>query len=140
MHRFPLPQSLSGQSGLRRVTITLAWLSPVNPRHQAWRRADLWFAPPRDPLRVDRQQAYWRAVQRGTLQHEILEGERADPFVEGAHLEIQVSCRSAAGILEEEVPYAIATTLEVAEELNIDIYDEVRTAVHAAQIVVEPEA
>ena len=140
IHRFPLPPSLSGQSGYRRLTITLSWLSPVNPRHQAWRRADLWFAPPKDPLRVDRKQADWRAVQRGTLQHEILAGEKADPFVEDANLEIQVSCRADAGILEDEIPYALATTLEVAEELNIDIYDEVRTAVHAAQIIVEPDA
>ena len=140
VHRFPLPPSLSGLSGYRRLTITLAWLSPVNPRHQAWRRADLWFAPPKDPLRVDRQQADWRAVQRGTLQHEILEGERADEFVEDANLEIQVSCMAGAGILEDEVPYALATTLEVAEELDINIYDEVRAAVHAAQVLVATDA
>ena len=134
IHRFPLPPSLSGQHGHRRLTITLAWLSPVNQRHQAWRRADLWFDPPRDPLRVRRQQADWRAVRRGTLQHEILEGERAGAFVEGENLEIQVSCRAGAGALEDEVPYALAITLEVAEELGIDIYDEVRTAVRAIQV------
>ena len=138
IHRFPLPPSLSGRRGHRRLTITLAWLSPVNQRHQAWRRADLWFVPPKDTLRVDRQQADWRAVQRGTLQHEILEGERAGVFVVDANLEIQVSCRASAGTLEDEVPYALATTLEVAEELGVDIYDEVRNAVHAAQI--RPEA
>ena len=128
IHSFPLPPSLSGQRGHRRLIITLAWLSPVNQRHQAWRKADLWFNPPQDPLRVKRQQADWRAVQRGTLQHEILEGERAGVFVDDANLEIQVSCRAGAGTLEEEVPYALATTLEVAEELNVDIYDEVRIA------------
>ena len=138
IHRFPLPPSLSGRRGHRRLTITLAWLSPVNQRHQAWRRADLWFVPPTDTLRVDRQQADWRAVQRGTLQHEILEGERAGVFVVDANLEIQVSCRANAGTLEDEVPYALATTLEVAEELGVDVYDEVRNAVHAAQI--RPEA
>ena len=134
IHRFPLPPSLSGRRGHRRLTITLAWLSPANQRHQAWRRADLWFAPPKDPLRVIRQQADWLAVQRGTLQHEILEGEKAGVFVEGANLEIQVSCRADAGTLEDEVPYALAITLEVAEELDLDIYDEVRIAVHAVQV------
>src|SRR4249920_3135237 len=34
IHRFPLPPSLSGQHGRRRLTITLAWMTPVNPRHQ----------------------------------------------------------------------------------------------------------
>ena len=134
VHRFPLPPSLSG----RRVTVTLAWLSPVNQRHQAWRRADLWFAPPQDRLRVSRQQADWLAVRRGTLQHEILEGERAGVFVDDANLKIQVSCRADAGTLEAEVPYALAITLEVAEELGIDIYEEVRAAVHAIQV--RPEA
>ena len=138
IHRFPLPPSLSGQRGHRRLVITLAWLSPINQRHQAWRRADLWFAPPQDPLRVSRQQADWRAVQRGTLQHEILEGEKAGVFVEGENLEIQVSCRAGAGTLEDEVPYALAVTLEVAEELGVDIYEEVRAAVHAIQV--RPEA
>ena len=138
IHRFPLPPSLSGRHGHRRLTITLAWLSPVNPRHQAWRRADLWFDPPQELLRVSRQQADWRAVKRGTLQHEILEGEEADVFVNDANLEIQVSCRADAGTLEDEVPYALAITLEIAEALGVDIYDEVRAAVHAIQV--RPEA
>ena len=138
IHRIPLPASLSGWRGHRRLTITLAWLSPVNPRHQAWRGGHLWFKPPNDPLQVKRREADWQAVQRGTLQHEILEGRGADRFVDGANLEIQVSCRAGAGTLEDDVPYALATTLEVAEELGVDIYAEVRTAVHAIQV--RPEA
>ena len=136
IHRFPLPPSLSDRGGHRRLTITLAWLSPVNQRHQAWRRAHLWFNPPQHPLQVKRQQADRWAVQRGTLQHEILEGEEAGVFLNNANLEIQVSCRADAGTLEDEVPYALAITLEVAEALDVDIYDEVRAAVHA---IVRPE-
>jgi hypothetical protein len=67
-------------------------------------------------------QADWHAVQRGTVQHEILEGEKAAAFIDGDNLEIQVNCRADAGVLEDMVPYALATTLEVAEEINIDIY------------------
>ena len=137
IHRFPLPPSLSGLRGHRRLTITLAWLSPINPRHQGWRRADLWFTPANAPLQVKRQQAHWQAVQRGTLQHEILEGEEAGVFVDGESLEIQVSCRASAGNLDDEIPYALATTLEIAEELNLDIYDEVRASVHAARVRME---
>jgi hypothetical protein len=137
IHRFPLPPSLSGQRGRRRLTVTLAWLTPVNPRHQSWRRADLWFTPPKDPIRVDRQQADWQVVQRGTLQHEILEGEGAVVFADGDNLEIQMSCRADAGELDEEVPYALVTTLEVAEEVGVIIYDEVRTRIQA-QIRIAP--
>ena len=134
IHCFPLPPSLSDRHGRRRLIITLAWLSPVNHRHRNWRRAELWFDPPKTPLRVDRQQANWQAVRRGTLQHEILEGKRADVFVDGDNLKIQVSCRADAGTLEDDVPYALATTLEVADEIGIDIYDEVRAAVHAVRV------
>lgn len=138
VHRFPLPPGLSGQQGWRRLAITLAWFTPINTAHQSWRRADLWFKPPTDPLKVRRQQAEWRAVQRGTVQHEVLEGESAAAFVDGDNLEIRVSCRPDAGALEDAVPYALATTLEVAEEIGVDIYDEVRARVHAARIQVAP--
>lgn len=140
IHRLPLPPSLSGQTGWRRLTITLAWLTPVNTSHQAWRRADLWFAPPAAPLHLTRQEADWQAVQRGTVQHEVLEGKRASAFVDGTNLEIRVSCRPHAGALEDSVPYALATTMEVAEEIGVDIYDEVKVRVHAARVRVAPGA
>lgn len=135
VHRFPLPESLSGWRGHRRLTITLAWLSPVNPRHQGWRRAQLWFSPPMEELCVKRRQADSRAVQRGTVQHEILEGESSYDFEHGANLEIRVNCRADAGALEEDVPYALVTTIDVASDLWVaNIYDEVRAAVHAAHL------
>jgi hypothetical protein len=131
IHRFPLPASLSGRTGWRRLTITLAWLTPVNPQHRTWRRADLWFSPPTAVLDLSRQQADWRAVQRGTVQHEVLEGKRASAFADGDNLEIQVSCRADAGTLEDEVPYGLVATLEVAEEIGVPIYEEVRDRVRA---------
>ena len=134
IHAFPLPPSLNGLPIHKRLTITLAWLSPINPRHQAWRRAQLWFDPPMKELRVERRQADSRIVRRGTLQHEILEKQAAASFNQGDALEIRVSCRADAGTLEERVPYALVTTLEVAEDLALDIYDEVRTAVRAARL------
>ena len=134
IHTFPLPPSLNGLSTHKRLTITLAWLTPVNPRHQAWRRASLWFDPPMEELKVSRRQADHRAVRRGTLQHEVLEGRAPGAFSRGGGLEIQVSCRADAGALEERVPYALVISLEVAPDLTLDIYDEVRSAVQAARL------
>jgi len=149
VHRLPLPPSLSGRRGLRRLIITLAWLTPVNPRHQNWRRADLWFHPdserppgssgPYTLLRLGRRQADSRAAQRGTLQHEILEGEQAGVFVDGDSVGVQVSCRADAGTLDEEVPYALAITLEVDEEVGVVIYEEIRERVRA-RIAISPSA
>ena len=148
LHRIPLPPSLSGRRCHRRLAVTLAWLSPVNPRHQGWRRAELWFTPdpnrparsrdPLTPLGLSRSEADWRAVQRGTLQHEVFEGEAATAFVDGECCDIQVSCRADAGACEESVPYALVTTLQVAEELGVEIYDEVRVRVQEARVVVAP--
>lgn len=139
IHRLPLPPSLGGRVGLRRLTITLGWFTPVNPRHRAWRQADLWFNPPAPdaPPQVSRKEADWRATQRGTIQHEILEGERAAPFVDGDAVEVQVSCRGGAGALAAPIPYTLAITLEVAESIGVTIYEEVRERV-LARVLVAP--
>ena len=139
IHRFPLPPALSGVRGWRRLKATLAWFTPVRPSYQAWQQADLWFEPTRDPLRLRRRQADWQAVRRGTVQHEVLEGEEAAAFVDGDNLEIQVSCRSEAGTMEDQVPYALALTLEVDPDVGIPVYEEVRSRIHARIPIVPPE-
>jgi hypothetical protein len=78
--QIPLPPSLSGRAGRRRLTVTLAWLTPINPRDRRYRCARLWFEPPQQDLRLARREADWQAVQRGTIQHEILEGQYAAVF------------------------------------------------------------
>jgi len=144
IHEVPLPSSLSGKRGKRRLTATLAWMTPVNPRHQHWRRAQLWFHPDPErpagehdaytPLQLRRSQGDWQATQRGTLQHEVFDGEAAAAYVDGSSIKIQVSCKADAGSLEEDVPYALALTLEVAEEMHIAIYDEIRVRLQAARV------
>ena len=134
IHSYPLPPSLSGLRCSRRLIMSLAWFTPVNPTHHSWRRAHLWLSPPAEEIGTKRVEADWRAVQRGTLQHEVCEGNRAVAFVDGDVLAIQVSCRRDGGALEEAVPYAIAVTLEVAEEIGVDIYNEIRARVYADRI------
>jgi hypothetical protein len=123
----PLPPSLSGRTDWRRLTITLAWLTPINPQHHKYRQAHLWFDPPRDLLRVSRRQAEWQSVRRGTIQHEVLEGEDACVITEGDGLKLTVNCRSDAGRIKEPIPYAVAISLEVADHVDIAIYSEIRT-------------
>ena len=78
----------------------------------------------------------WQTWQEddGKLPHG-LEGESSSDFVGGASLEIQVNCRADAGALEEEVPYALVSTIEVTSDLWVsNIYDEVRAGVQAARL------
>jgi hypothetical protein len=137
-HRFPLPPQLSGKRGLRQLAVTLSWISPVNPRNHRWRKAHLWFKTPSSKLQIgskkhlERSHADWQSVQRGTIQHEIFEGEKAAAFVDGDDIVILVSCREDALGLIGEVPYALAVTLEVKEGIGVsDIYSEVRDRVQA---------
>ena len=121
----PLPPSLSARVERRRLTITLSWLTPVNPTNQKYRIAQLWFDP-RNSLAPTRICANNKAVQRGTLQHEVLEGENALDFQDGDSLAIKVNCRADAGSFQFPIKYALAVTLEVAEGIDIPIYEEVQ--------------
>ena len=126
-HEFtlPLPPGLSSVTHKRRLTVTLTWLTPVDFRRQNYRVAHLWFNP-KNRITPNRQFADHRAVQRGTVQHEVLEGDKAEPFQDGDNIVIKVNCRSDAGDITEPIRYGLAVTLEVAESLNIPIYQEVR--------------
>ena len=124
----PLPPSLSSKTHKRRLTITMAWLTPVNARRQSYRVAHLWFNPNEQKSEIvkGRKDADYRAVQRGTVQHEILEGHRATPFQDGDNIVIKVNCRADAGEIMEPIRYGLAATLEIAEGIDLPIYQEVR--------------
>jgi hypothetical protein len=138
-HRFPLPPSLSGKLEWKRLSITLAWFTPVNPLHQGWRRADLWFEAGAAALKIGREGADRHAVRRGTVQHEIYEGSQAAVFVDGDAVKIEVNCKAGAGALDEAVPYALAVTLEVGEGVALPIYEEVRARIRP-RVLVQPGA
>ncbi len=125
----PLPHALNAKKIGRRLTITLAWLTPVNPRHRNYCGADLWFDPPGTQLQVKRTELGDKMVKQGTVQHEVLEGDAAVPIAEGDTIPVQVNCRADAGYkLAEEVPYALMVSLETAERLEISVYEQVKVA------------
>lgn len=122
----PLPPSLAGKIAWRRLTVTLAWMSPINSAHQGYRRAKMWVTPPQDQLRVKRfNSVHDKAALRGTVQHEILEGEDAVAFVDGARFECKVNCASDAGDLPGKVPFALCVSLEVGVDSKIAVYQEI---------------
>ena len=126
-YTFPLPVDLSGSTEWRRLTITLAWLTPVNHRHRAYRQAKLSFSPPSEELALERQQADWQQVQNGTVQHEILDGDRARAFQDGDVLRIKVSAMGdTQQTFDQAIPYGLAVTLEVSEACDLPIYLQVR--------------
>lgn len=130
--RFPLPPSLSGLNEMRRLTITLAWFSPINAGNRKYRRANLSFEPPKDIegiTWVDRINADWQQVKNGTVQHEVLKGEQVATYQDGEFLNISVVCREDAGGLDKEVYYGLAVTLETSEGVGIPIYEEIKNRI-----------
>ncbi len=127
--RLPLPPSLGSRPEWRRLTVTLAWLSPLSANTQKYRTASLWFETKNSNLVPTRSDADWQAVRRGTVQHEVLEGQRAEPFIDGDAMEIKVNCREDAGKIITPIPYGMAVSLEVSEGVDIAVYDEIRARI-----------
>lgn len=131
-YRFPLPPSLASENKWRRLTITLAWFTPINSNHRYLRKAKLFFVPPKktEALALERKESDHNQVQRGTVQHEILESDRVFYYQDGDDLVIPVQCNAdACDRLDEEIPYALTVTLEVKEGINIPIYQEIRSRI-----------
>ncbi|MDZ4143115.1 MAG: S8 family peptidase [Burkholderiales bacterium] len=127
--RVPIPETLNATLVKRRLTVTLSWFSPSNPRHSKYRAARLWVDLPEDPLRLVRSEGEARQLQLGTLQHEIFEGEGAVPVVSGQSLRVRVNCLADAGRLDSPVEFALCVSLEVAEGVALPIYEQVRARI-----------
>jgi hypothetical protein len=135
VHSVPIPTCLHSQDCWRKVAITLAWFTPIAPRIRQYRCIRLSFTPPEETtdLRVARQDVHGNAVSRGTVQHEVLEGDSAMDIAEDAELKIRVACFADAVLGEDlpaaGIPYALAVSLEVAPKTGLPIYDEVRVRI-----------
>ena len=130
VHRIPLPPSLERVSEPRAVTITVAWLSPVNPCHQTYRQAKLQVdsvTKLETAIGVQRigGQPPPASVSRGTVSRSRYEGNQAVSFVDDGHVLVRITCREQAGTLDQHVRYGVAVTIEAGE--GIYVYDEIRT-------------
>ena len=129
----PLPVDISSKVIKRRLVVTLAYFSPVEVNKQAYRSVKLWFdVVGNEQLASNRENTEWQAVQKGTLQHEIFEGEKALIWNDDKEIQIKVNCKEDAGKIKKAIPYCIFVTFEVAEGQNIDVYSKVVNKVKTA--------
>ena len=127
-YRIPLPGSLERVTDPRALTVTIAWLSPMRPGYQSYRRVKL-EAEPSEPLvslGVNRwaEQPPDDAVKKGTVFHERFFGEHAVLFIDDGHLALRVWCKDDAGDDIQATRYAIAVTIET--ETPIPVYTEIQ--------------
>jgi hypothetical protein len=141
---FPLPAGLSGRDDLRRMTVTLAWFSPINPDHRNLREAKLKLYSPtkwgETDLYLSRKDTDDDQVLRGTVQHEVLEGKATiSEFEEDGHVLLHVTCNADATTkLDQAIPYGLAVTLEVGENVDIPIYEQIKARIQPQVAVGAP--
>ncbi|HEX8327738.1 MAG TPA: S8 family peptidase [Hymenobacter sp.] len=133
---FPLPEALDRATVERRLTITLAWISPTNWQSRQYRQARLYidnitgdnYVPKGEQLTLERKGIDWKTTRRGTVQHDILVGSQADPYINGGELIIKIDCRKDAPGLnsKDTIRYGLAVTLEVNENTGVKIYEEIK--------------
>jgi hypothetical protein len=133
--RFPRPACLDAQTTLRRLVVTMAYLTPIHPGHQAYRRARVWVdhAAAATALGLESRDVTVTTARRGTLEHVVLEGKGRAPNPTVTELELTVGCRADAGELEATVPFALVVTLEIGEGQTLPIYAQVAERLRVRQ-------
>jgi hypothetical protein len=133
IYEFPLPPSLSSVRQKSRLTITLAYISPISTTNIKYRHSNIWFTIENNNLASNRIESNHNAVKRGTIQHEIFEQENAVPFEDGNTIRVKVNCRTDGTTNKDDViPYGLIVSLEVGEGIEVPIYEEVRTRIATA--------
>jgi Subtilase family len=132
-YSFPIPADLANTKAWRRLTITLAWLTPINPNHRNLREAKLEFGDggaswTEGVLNLTNEDADLNQVTRGTVQHEVRAGDREiKGYIQGDTIRIHVICKKdATSRLDEQIPYGLAVTLEVKADVQLRIYEQVK--------------
>jgi hypothetical protein len=134
----PLPDVFNQDALRKQLTLTLGWMTPLNFESNRYRKAALFFenltkSDKRVDLPIDmsRVNSGYKSSKRGTVQHDILEGDRIEQFVDGTNLILNISCKGdASGFRKGEmIKYGLAVTLESLEENLVPIYHEIKNRI-----------
>ena len=129
-YELPLPLSIRSKAEWHRFVITLAYWAPTTRGLNTYRAAKVYFNAPNMSLgngsRID---ADYYAVQRGSLQHEVIDGSKTMRFGDGDTFPIHVECMrdgQKAGHIGR-IRYALVVSVETATSTSSTIHDEVRS-------------
>lgn len=126
LYHFPLPPCLAGSIEERRMIVTLAWFSPINPLHDEYRQAQMWVSDPKNSkLNFDEGDYYHHHQKKGTVFHHVVRGDRASNYLNDKDVLLKVNCKARAGASNLDIPYALVVTLETTNP-NLPIYEEVK--------------
>jgi hypothetical protein len=138
-YSIPIPRAMIANREVRRIVMTLAWSSPIEPSSTRYRGLGVEIIDP------DGKRDFWKGVKkvpqpsadagrRGTLQHLVLEGSQLLRTTGVGAFTVGVQARAAIRSFETlSVPYALAITLEMAQpvrqDLNADVASRVRSKI-----------
>ena len=135
LFEIPLPACLDSKKVHRRLTLTLVWFTPINPKSVRYRRAALEFNIEAnhlsETLAVKSVDVRRDRFHSGTVHHAVFEGEKAAVFPANQVLPFVVECKSDAGEMKGPVPYVLAVSVESREALPI--LSEIQQAIRIRQ-------
>lgn len=128
-YELPLPLSIRSKAEWHRFVITLAYWAPTTRGLNTYRAAKVYFNAPNMSLgKGSRIDVDYHAVQRGSLQHEVIDGSKTMGFGDGDTFPIHVECMrdgQKAGHIGR-IRYALVVSIETAASTSSTIHDEVR--------------
>jgi len=123
LYNIPLVFDFSSKRVFRNLTVTMAYFTPIMPNTKRYKQAQVWFTLENDKNLVkNRSDASDKAVLRGTIQHENFYGDDLISWTSEDTLKIKVNCRENVDRLDDQIPYSIFITFEIAPEFDIDVY------------------
>ena len=128
IYSIPIPIEFHEKSLKRKLTVTLAYLSPIHPSSIKYREKQVWVTINNGNSLIGSRTEYdYHAVQRGTLQHEIFENDSIEVWDIDKSIELKVNCRGCASENNPEmlIPYALFATFEMAPDCGVDVYQKV---------------
>ncbi|WP_151778403.1 MULTISPECIES: S8 family peptidase [Acinetobacter] len=132
IYEIPLPEQFGGANHWRRITVTLVWFTKPCCSKLKYRRENLWFELDGDNKEFVKRASHsadWNQVKRGTVQHEVFESDRLAVIGEDKNIRLKVNCREVSERFSESVKYALCITFETADEVDVSLYQEIKTKI-----------
>ena len=138
IYSIPIPIEFHEKRLKRKLTVTLAYLSPIHPSSIKYREKQVWMTINNGNSLIGSRVEYdYHAVQRGTLQHEIFENNSIEVWDIDESIELKINCRGCASENNPEmlIPYALFATFEMAPDCGVEVYQKVVTKVQTKNAI-----
>lgn len=144
VYRLPIPMHMLRSRDLRKITVTLAWTTPVLVSSVDYRAITLKLVDGNGDQKfwqgVDRgavkHQPVQRTMERGTVAHLQLSGETLWRYGKASNAQLEIGVQAMCkheSMKYVSVPYALAITMEVAQTVDTKVYEEIRNHVRERQ-------